>query len=191
MTVERVELCTAKACIAAAIRLHLEERIAVDSSRFARSEHHAAMCCRGLAFFFCCLPAVFAAGCSGSGPKTEEAELNLRRIVQAYQLASEPHGNPPRDLESITRFFKELGDPREPDKILRSPRDGQPYVILFGAKLEWGDGTILAYERDGKDGARYVATLSRDVKILNDAEFAQAQFVGGHKPATANAASPK
>ena len=123
-------------------------------------------------------------GCAKREPPVDEGELNLRRIMQAYHFSMEPHGRPPRKVEDIKRQFKEIGETRDPDVILRSPRDGEPYVILFGHPFEALDrNTILAYEQKGKDGKRYVLTLSRDVKILSDEEFASARFAGDHKPA--------
>lgn len=117
------------------------------------------------------------AGCSESGPRTDDAELNLRRIVQAYEQASFPRL--PANVGDLKGQFKELGDKRDPEVILRSPRDGQPYVILFGRPLDSSNRTtILAYEKSGKDGKRYVVMLSRDIKLLTEEEFAAANFAG-------------
>jgi hypothetical protein len=90
---------------------------------------------------------------------------------------------PPRDANDLRRFFKELGVGGDPDQVLRSPRDGQPYVILFGAPLDaTGAHTILAFERQGAEGRRYVLTVARGVKLLTQEEFDRAAFAQGHDP---------
>src|SRR4051794_2213988 len=89
-------------------------------------------------------------GCARPRPQVEPSELNLRRIVQAYDLYCDRPGRVPRQESDLVRWFKELGDERDPQVILTSPRDGKPYVILFGVPLDPGERTtILAYEREG------------------------------------------
>jgi len=89
----------------------------------------------------------------------------------------------PRTRRNSKRFFGESGASGDPEQYLRSPRDNQPYVIIYGSPLDSdGRDIILAYEKDGLDGKRYVITLSRDVKLMTDEEFAGAKFASGLKP---------
>ena len=137
-----------------------------------------------------CLPALLGlagltlAGCS-SRPKQQEepAAFRLRKIAQAYQLASDLRGKPPRSAQELSRFFKELGETGDPEELLRSPRDGEPFVIVFGVDFDFeARDTVLGYERTGAEGTRYVLTLSREVKLLKNEEFARATFAKDHKP---------
>jgi hypothetical protein len=128
------------------------------------------------------------AGCSSKPPPKQEdpVEIYLRRIVQAYDVAEYRLGRFPRTEDELKRFLPETGATEAPEQLLRSPRDGQPYVIVYGAALDPnGYGTILAYEKVGVEGQRYVITVSRDVKVMAEAEFARADFARGHKPSKA------
>ena len=116
-------------------------------------------------------------GCSKPPPQEDAAVVNLRKIVQAYDAAEYKLRRAPRNEEELKRFFAEAGATDDPDQYLRSPRDGQPYVVLYGTALDPdGRNTILAHEKNGVEGKRYVITLSRDVKLLTADEFARAEF---------------
>lgn len=130
------------------------------------------------------LVALAVAGCSSrSGPQEEPAAFRLRKIGQAYELAADLRNRPPRKVDELERMFKELGETGDPAELLRSPRDGQPYVIIFGAPFDADDrATLLAYEKNGAEGTRYVLTLAREVKLMKNEEFARATFAQGHKP---------
>lgn len=127
-----------------------------------------------------------AAGCSRPPPPLKQedpAVVNMRKIVQAYDVAEYRLRHPPRNEEELTRFFGEINAKGPSDQYLRSPRDGQPYVILYGARLDpSGQGVILAYEKTGAEGNRYVMMLSRDVKLMTNEEFAAAEFAQGGDP---------
>jgi hypothetical protein len=119
-----------------------------------------------------------AEGCAERPPPQEDpAVVNLRKIVQAYDAAEYKLHRGARSEEELRRFFAEAGATGDPDQYLRSPRDGQPYVVLYGAALDPdGRNIIFAHEKDGVEGQRYVITLSRDVKLLTGDEFASAEF---------------
>jgi hypothetical protein len=109
--------------------------------------------------------------------------VNLRKIVQAFDAAEYKLRRAPKNEEELKRFFTDAGATGDPEQYLRSPRDGQPYVIIYGTALDPdGRSIILAHEKDGAEGKRYVITLSRDVKLLTADEFAKAEFAGGKKP---------
>ena len=72
----------------------------------------------------------------------------------------------------------------DPDEILRSPRDGEPFVICYDVDvlgaLEWAQSTpVLAYERRG-DGSRWVLSIPGGIFLLDEEEFQQASFPPGH-----------
>src|SRR5262249_34424127 len=117
-------------------------------------------------------------GCSSKPVKREDpGAVNLRKISQAYDVADLTIGHPPRSEDELKRCFKEIGETGDSDQILRSPRDGEPYVILYGPPLNSdARDIILAYEKNGAEGKRYVLTLARRVQIMTDSEFATAKF---------------
>jgi hypothetical protein len=114
-------------------------------------------------------------GCSSKPPPKKEppVEVYLRRIVQAYDVAEYKLGHPPRKEDELRRFLTETGATEDPEVLLVSPRDGQKYVIRYGLRLDPFGSEILAHEKDGADGTRYAITLSRDVRVLSDQEFAR------------------
>lgn len=120
------------------------------------------------------------AGCSAQPPRTEDPDTtNLRRIYQAFRLCEDFKRRGPRDVDELKHWLGQLGEPGTPEEFLISRRDGQPFVIHYGHAINPGAGdVVLAHEKDGAGGRRYVLTLSGHVKPLSDAEFAKAQFAG-------------
>jgi hypothetical protein len=110
-----------------------------------------------------------------------KAEADLGIIASAYAQASDRLGRPPRNVAEIMPFLKQAGNP---DEILRSPNDNQPYIIIWDVNLDQitGEPPILAYEKQGRDGKRYVINVEKVVTALTDREFAKAPFARGHKP---------
>ena len=77
----------------------------------------------------------------------------------------------------MKHWLGELGEPGTPEEFLISRRDGQPFVIFYGNTINPAAGeSVLAHEKDGAEGRRYVLTLAGHVKPLSDAEFAKAKF---------------
>jgi hypothetical protein len=126
-------------------------------------------------------------GCS-SGPveiKGEPGGANLAKIGIAYARASEHLGRPPQKLEELKSFLKkEYG---EADSLLRSTEDGQPFQIIWGVDIFQAPAgstapTVVAYEKQGVNGKRYVLTVGVAVLAMTKEEFAQAHFPKGRKP---------
>jgi hypothetical protein len=128
------------------------------------------------------LVAVVGAGPGGCStkppPRTEDPDTtNLRRIYQAFRTCEDFKNRGPLDVGELKRWLGELGEPGTPDEFLISRRDGQPFVICYGQSIDPKHGDIiLAHEKDGADGKRYVLTLGGSVKPFTDAEFAKARF---------------
>jgi hypothetical protein len=129
------------------------------------------------------------AGCSDAPQGAEDPPVvkNLYDISQAYGLIIGTTQKPPTSMQQISTTLAELhsaGLGRPPEEVLKSPRDGLPIVVVLGVQLNPEEkGTIFAYEQKGADGKRYVMTLSSDVYLKSDQEFAEASFARGHKPA--------
>jgi hypothetical protein len=130
------------------------------------------------------LAVIVCAGLIGcSSKKTQRTEepgvTNLRKIGQAYDFFTQEKHRAPQNDEELKPMFKELGDNTNPDEILISKRDGKPFVILYGPKMDSdARDIILAHEQDGADGKRYVLTQDRMVREMSDEEFANAKFAG-------------
>jgi hypothetical protein len=89
-------------------------------------------------------------------------------------------GRPPARVGELRPFLEQVGDP---EQILRSPRDGLPYVIICGVDFRQLPITtmpppIMAYEQVGANGKRYVLTVM-GVMPMRDEEFAKAKLLKG------------
>ena len=137
----------------------------------------------------CCFLIFVCLGLVGCGSDTipDNAETRMYAIAEAYcNLQDMPGGKPPATLDELRTMlteFHQAGMGRDPEQMLRSPRDGQPFVIILGqhVSLQGGDD-IWIYEKEGAEGFRYVMNLNRAVKQVPNEDFAQATFVKGHKP---------
>ena len=119
------------------------------------------------------------AGCSSTPPpRTEDPDTtNLRRIYQAFRLCEDFKQRGPLDEDELKRYLGELGEPGKPDEFLISRRDRKPFVIHYGNTINPTAGeAVLAHEKDGAEGKRFVLTLAGNVKAMSDAEFAKAQL---------------
>ncbi len=128
-------------------------------------------------------------GCS-SGPVQVEGDTggaNLGKVGIAYLRATEQLGRPPRNLDELKPVLqREFGDA---DGLLRSPNDGQPYVVIWGVDITRAvpgvtAPVVVAYERQGVGGKRYVLTVGVGIRSLTDQDFARAYFPNGHQPPT-------
>jgi hypothetical protein len=131
---------------------------------------------------------VVAAGCSGAPKSTEdENTTDLREIAKAYSVTISAHRRPPKSLDEIKSVLADLHEANlvgKPEDVLKSSRDGQPYVIILGADLgATRSGEVLAYEKKGAGGKRYVLSMDFNVGQISDADFAKANFAMGHLPA--------
>ncbi len=136
-------------------------------------------------------PAVLLAGLTGCGSGTNvipltSSEKNLTYIALAYVDAHSQLRHGPKNADELKPFLKPYG---EPDQLLVSPSDGEPYVVVWGADPSRGGPTeykqmfpILAYERKGVGGRRAVTDIRGRPMTVPDEDFAKLTFVKGHKP---------
>jgi hypothetical protein len=109
----------------------------------------------------------------------ESSGERLHKIGLAINEATARLGRPPANLEELRPYVGEHGDP---DRLVVSPLDGQPFVILWGTDVRSvGYGTVLGYERSGTGGRRFVLTAST-VLQMTDEELNRADFPAGHQP---------
>jgi hypothetical protein len=129
------------------------------------------------------------AGCSGSPREVnitmDKTQENLLHVGSAYSRYLESAKKPPTSTDHLKPYLKEFGNP---DELLRSSRDGEPFVICWGVDLSapptWatqGSTPVIAYEKRGSGGQRYVLTTMRNAMLLSEEAFKQASFPPGHK----------
>ncbi len=125
-----------------------------------------------------------APGCSSSVEQTQtqgEVAGSLSTIAKAYLAATQKNGRAPNGPDELKPFLPPDSDQ---EAMFRSARDGQPFVILWGADPRTGmdlKPLVIAYEKDGSDGNRFVYT-AMGVMQMADEDFAQANFPAGRKP---------
>jgi hypothetical protein len=124
-------------------------------------------------------------GCGGNPeiPKIPEEQQNILYILRAYCKFNGERQRTPASLDELKPLLKEFGDP---EKIVRSPRDGQPYVLVGGLDISrvpsGGVLPVVAYERIGVDGKRQVIDLRGTIRLLTPEEFGKLKFPPSHKP---------
>jgi hypothetical protein len=127
-----------------------------------------------------CLGVVLLAGCSASPKPTVSSGTEkepIEYIGMAYHDASTALKRGPANVEEIKPYLRKYGDP---DQLLISPNDGQPYHINWGLVpkvrgVEMFKQRVLAYEEVGKGGKRSVLDPMLQLHHLSDAEFTQWQ----------------
>ncbi len=106
------------------------------------------------------------------------------KIGMAYARFSASQKRPPKTWADLGTFLPESERTETP---WCSARDGQPLIICWGVDVSkhpaWAKTTpVLAYEKQGAEGTRYVLTVIRSVELLSDKEFREASFPPGHNP---------
>jgi hypothetical protein len=100
---------------------------------------------------------------------------NIDSLMRGYQAALEGLGHPPKNEAELKPYLEKIGDPQA---ILISVRDGAPFEIQWGVDPREPISTdpanplpaLIAYEKKGADGERYIAT-GFGVMKLPEAQF--------------------
>lgn len=120
----------------------------------------------------CVFGLLMLVGCQPPVREVPAVYQNLKAISTAYLTATDDLGHPPRNMEELTPFLKRAGDP---EKMLRSPNDGEPYVILWDIDYHITPVPVMIHEKTGKGGVRYVVR-GRDIYRMTEQEFKSAPF---------------
>jgi hypothetical protein len=105
----------------------------------------------------------------------------LRGIIRYYATVTAEKGRPPENMDDLKAVLAPVTD--EPEQYLRSTRDGEEFVVVWGQHLnQLSPDTIIAYERKGVDGKRLVLDLNSMVREVTLEEFSKLKFPKGHKP---------
>lgn len=125
------------------------------------------------------------AGCGGGGRSNQEQEASpLKPIAKFYgDYVNQHQGRPPRGEAEFKAFLKESKNAEvlkaefkftDIDKLLISPRDNKPYVIYYGkmsTSTGPGGAPVVAYEKEGSGGKRFVASALGAVEEVDEARF--------------------
>lgn len=114
----------------------------------------------------------------------DPTQQQLILIGGAYRQYTLEKQTPPSNPEDLKQIIARLGGN---DSVWVSTRDGEPFVIVWNLDLRqpptWAKSTpVLAYEKKGKNGKRFVRTVVGSVEELSEKEFAAASFPPGHTP---------
>ena len=119
-----------------------------------------------------------AIGCSGGSGGREAQQSTLRLTAVLYSQYLGAHGgDPPRDEGEFKKFIQSLGPGvieraglTSVDQLFTSPRDGQPYAVKYQG-VPWELEGAIAYEQQGLNGVRYVATSLGGISEVTEEEF--------------------
>ena len=117
------------------------------------------------------LAAMVTAGCGGQ-PATAPTEISLRKMASYYGMFMSSHkGTAPANEGELRAFIKEKAADADLDGLFRSVRDGQPYVVTYFGAKKVSLSSVIAYEKEGQAGKRFVAYSTTVVRELDEAEF--------------------
>lgn len=130
------------------------------------------------------LVALSSAGCSSQPPPPPKVEIDLRQVAVLYgRFVGKHRGDSPKDEAEFRKFIEdsELAELKargidSVDSSLTSPRDGKPYIVMYGVKMHAPDaqgGPVIAHEQEGQGGKRKAAFMTGRVADVDEAEFAK------------------
>ena len=131
------------------------------------------------------LGVVFA--CLGCGPVGEsnraQEESGLKPLAIFYaEFVPQHEGKPPKNEYEFKAFLKEPQNLErlnkqfhfpDIDSIFISARDHKPYVVIYGPTSGEGPAgqPVVAYEQDGVEGKRFVASKLGAVEEVDEDKF--------------------
>jgi hypothetical protein len=125
---------------------------------------------------FCAL----LSGCGAAHRESQEREQsNLKPLAVFYgQFIGQHRGQPPASEKEFKEFIRSSGtrqlagfDVSNVESLFVSSRDQKPYVVLYGKNAPAGKARVVAYEREGKGGTRFIANDLGDVQEVDEAQL--------------------
>lgn len=119
-------------------------------------------------------------GCGESEPTATEA--HLRQLATVYLNYTVATGSPPATEQALVKHIANLApfvaaerpECRNCQSLpFRSERDGSPFVVCYGQGICFSSeqsAPVIAYEKQGADGTRYVAYANGKIQRLSDDE---------------------
>ena len=123
----------------------------------------------------------FLIGCGGEKIEpltTDPTVIALDKIGSAYIRGTPP----PKTKAELLAIFKLSSFPKE---LLISPNDGQEFIIVYdvelkGLKVSGAQLPVVAFEKSGKDGKRYVLRGMNTIVQLTDEQLKSSVFPAGY-----------
>ena len=124
--------------------------------------------------------AISVAGCGNSDDLSSPAANRLRTLATVYLDYAVAKGTGPaneqqlhKHVQSVPGFLLEAGgvNPKAGSAAFVSERDGEQFVVRYGVGISQAEGDeapIIAYEKTGKDGTRFVAFANGKVDCIDD-----------------------
>ncbi|WP_254507703.1 hypothetical protein [Anatilimnocola floriformis] len=119
-------------------------------------------------------------GCSGQRTAPPD-EVSIKALTIQYGRFFQTHqGKPPANEAEFKAFVEKVPAAElaaqgcsDPTKLWTSARDGQPYVVTYGAASNPSgpSGPVVIYEKAGAGGRRFVGTSLGNVEEVDDARF--------------------
>ncbi len=128
------------------------------------------------------LLAVFVgiSGCSNPGEARDTSDLNSLAVYYLDYLRA--NRRPPPDeaalrahIEAAPPENRERNHATDIDSVFVSPRDGKPYIVLYGEATGGRAPDVYAYEAEGANGQRWVAYSLGYVREVDAEEFGKIQ----------------
>jgi hypothetical protein len=119
----------------------------------------------------------FVAGCGS--PARQEEMPSLRLLSSFYaQYRGHHRGQLARDEADLKQFIASVQGEALPrtgiasvDELFISTRDGKPFVVKYRGNRSWPLPEAVAYESEGRDGTRFVATIGGGLGEISDDEL--------------------
>jgi hypothetical protein len=123
-------------------------------------------------------------GCGSRQKSLAREQSGLKRVAILYgRFLSQHRGQPPANEAEFQKYVKSLPPAdlasfgiEDSKRLFISNRDDKPYIIIYGEpKGPPGPGgaPVIAYEQEGKDGKRWVASSLGAVEEVDEARFRQ------------------
>lgn len=119
-------------------------------------------------------------GCRSQAADDEVARRgsNLQSLAGMYRMyTTENGGCPPSNEAEFKAFIQEQGLEHfesfgitTVDDLFISPRDGQPYIVVYGGGPE-AMPDLVAYEREGLESGRWIVNSMTVVAEVDEAKF--------------------
>jgi hypothetical protein len=131
---------------------------------------------RRLAGLSLLLLAAVLVGCGGpAGGSGKKETSRVRFLTMLYTRTSSQLGRNPKDEQEFKEKLKsydlalDKAGVSSIDELFISERDGQPLVVLYGARPPGSD--VVVYEQTGVGGMRYVGHKLGMVEEVDEAKF--------------------
>ena len=107
-------------------------------------------------------------GCEShsSGVTQTDTKTQIERLFNLYKFYVDTKQKGPANEKALKEFAKELSEKqldehmigKDVESIFVSPRDKEPFQIVYGQSLSGGGATVaVIYEKTGQNGQKYAA----------------------------------